>query len=114
MKERELSRSLKKSFHIIRQYLSQQELPREVKNAFKDIFNILEIEPDNDISNRREVYQSIAKFLQKNLPQPRSEPLRITEYLRITHIICEEFDERLLKEAGETNHNLLKAARELI
>ena len=65
MKERELFRSLKKSFYTIRQYLRQKDLPTEVKSALNNVFNVLEIEPDNDISNRREVYQSIAEFLQK-------------------------------------------------
>ena len=84
MKERELSRLLKKPFYTVIKYLHQKDLPKEIKNALNDIFNVLEIEPDNDISNRREVYQSIAEFLKKNLHQPISD-LPIPEFLRITH-----------------------------
>ena len=119
MKKKELLRLvrlIKKKLSLINKYLKQQqELPEEVKNAMSNIFDIFkeiepdtEIEPDNDIPNKREVYQSIAKFIQENLHQP------LPVCLRITHNLCREFDERLLKEGGEINQKLLEASKALI
>lgn len=52
MKERELFCLLKKLFYIVRKYLCKKDLLIEVKNVLNDIFNVLEIELDNDIFNR--------------------------------------------------------------
>lgn len=106
--KKELFRLLRDKLSLILKYLQQQELPPEVKNAVNDIFDILEIEPDNDNPNKREVYKSIAKFLQENLHQPE----RVC--LGITHKLCREFDERLLKEGVEINQKLLETAKALI
>lgn len=111
MKEKELSKLVglvKNKFSLINKYLQQQDLPTEVKNAANDIFDILEIEQDNDVPNKKEVYKSIAKFIQENLHQP------LPVCLRITHNLCREFDQRLLKEGVQINQKLIEAAKALI
>ncbi|MGD1703928.1 hypothetical protein [Dapis sp. BLCC M229] len=97
--------------HCIVRYLRQKydELPPELKKVVESIPDFLsDIETDTELINKREVYEIIAEFIQKNL----NEELPLC--LDATHIICGENDERLLKERTEDAEKIAEDAKELI
>lgn len=115
MKEKELLRLVKEAKDKLSLIL-EKELPTEVKNSVNDIFNILDIKQDNDISDKEEVYDSIAEFLKENLLQSKDVCLKITHNLcgEVDQRLLKKVDERLLKKGVEINQTLIKAAKELV
>ncbi|NES78500.1 MULTISPECIES: hypothetical protein [Okeania] len=109
--ESELVQLIIENFSEILRYLQQQydELPPELKKVVESIPDFLsDLETDSQLINKREVYEIIAEFLQKNL----NEELPLC--LDATHIICEENDPRLLKERTGDAEKLAEDAKELI
>ncbi len=69
------------------------EAPKALQDFFEAVPELFKnIELDNDLRNRREIYLEIARFLQKKFNQ--SLPI----CLGVTHLICRESDKRLLKD----------------
>ncbi|NEP41989.1 MAG: hypothetical protein F6K25_13960 [Okeania sp. SIO2G4] len=109
--EPDLVQLIRDNFHEILRYLRQKydELPPGLKKVVESIPDFLsDIETDTELINKREVYEIIAEFLQKNL----NEELPLC--LDATHIICGENDQRLLKERTGDAEKIAEDAKELI
>jgi hypothetical protein len=80
-----------------------------LENIAQNILKLLShIELDNDLSNKREVYLSIAEFLQEHFHQP------LPICLGTVHALCNEFDQRLLALGSEKGKELVGSAIEYI
>lgn len=85
------------------------EAPKVVQNFLETVPELFkDIELDNDLRNRREIYLEIARFLQKKLNQP------LPICLGATHLLCRESDKRLLKDAALGGERLAEEVKSII
>ncbi|MBD2515071.1 hypothetical protein H6G93_08620 [Nostoc sp. FACHB-973] len=85
------------------------EAPKALQDFFEEVPELFKnIELDNDLRNRREIYLQIAKFIQKKFNQ--SLPI----CLGVTHLLCRESDKRLLKDGALGEKRLAEDVKSIL
>lgn len=79
---------------------------KEMSESLPEIFAL--ISPNADLRNKREVYVSIAKFLQGHLRQP------LPICLNTVHLLCHEADPSLVEDGATGGERFLELAKALI
>jgi len=88
-----------------------QETPKPLQDFFENIPVLFaNIELDNDLRNKKEVYLDIAKFIQKKFNQP------LPICLGATHFLCREPEKLILKDgvSGKESLALAKEAKSFL
>lgn len=82
------------------------EYLKDISEALPEIFALTS--PNADLRNRREVYVSISKFIQRYLHQP------LPICLNTVHLMCQETDPHLLEDGAAGGENFLDSVKEFI
>lgn len=86
-----------------------EEAPKPLQNFLERIPELFkDIELDNDLRDKREVYLEIAKFLHKKFNQP------VPICLGVTHLLCRESDKRLLRDGVPGEKKLIEASKSIL
>jgi len=80
-----------------------QEAPKPLQDFFENLPALFaNIELDNDLRNKREIYLEIARFIKNKFNHPL--PLCVG----VTHLLCKESDKRLLADGATGQNSLAK------
>ena len=108
-----LIRFVKTDLNKLWEYFSERwdEAPTVLQDFFEknpELFTNIEV--DNDLRNKKEIYLDIAKFIQKKFNQP------LPICLGATHFLCGEINKRILKDgvSGKESLALAKDAKSFL